>query len=146
MNQLPTTCPHQSSRSLRHIALPVLIIATFAVLWKPSTLIAQDEHKATDNPKPKVQWTQFRGTGNGHADPAAHPPASWDASQIAWETEVPGTGWSSPVYQNQDKHAWLTAAVTTTLSGKRDRRKGWRPESRRWQNGGGLIGVVGDLR
>ena len=79
-----------------------------------SALIAQSAHKTDNKHKPKVQWTQFRGTGNGHADPNAHPPLKWNADQIAWETKIPGTGWSSPVYQG--KKAWLTSAITTTLS------------------------------
>lgn len=58
-------------------------------------------------------WAQFRGTdGTGVAQASANPPTQWDAAkQTAWEVDIPGTGWSSPVYEG-DK-VWLTSAVTT---------------------------------
>ncbi|MDB2687286.1 PQQ-binding-like beta-propeller repeat protein [Mariniblastus sp.] len=114
MNDLQITSPQRTRYRLQLLFLPVVVIAASAMLCTPATLIAQSAHKTDDTHKPKVQWTQFRGTGNGHADPTAHPPVKWDADQIAWETEIPGTGWSSPVYQG--KRAWLTSAITTKLS------------------------------
>ncbi|HAM73522.1 MAG TPA: pyrrolo-quinoline quinone [Verrucomicrobiales bacterium] len=43
-------------------------------------------------------WPQFRGpAGDGHAD-SSHLPLSWSASEnVAWESPIPGQGWSSPV-------------------------------------------------
>lgn len=57
-------------------------------------------------------WAQFRGTdGTGIAQASAKPPTQWDVSQqTAWEVEIPGTGWSSPVYEGEK--VWLTSAVT----------------------------------
>ena len=112
MNDLQTIYlqPNRGSR----ISLLVLLIMVSGIMLKPAAVFAQSQQKVDDNAKTKVQWTQFRGTGNGHADPTAHPPVNWDASQIAWKANIPGTGWSSPVYQG--KHAWLTSALTTPLS------------------------------
>lgn len=58
------------------------------------------------------QWTQFRGAdGTGVAQADANPATEWDAAkQTAWETEIPGTGWSSPVYEGD--RVWLTTAIT----------------------------------
>ena len=61
------------------------------------------------------QWTQFRGiSGTATAAPGATPPTKWNASQTAWSVDIPGTGWSSPVYA--DKHLWITSAVTVEMS------------------------------
>ena len=60
-------------------------------------------------------WTQFRGTaGTGAANPSAKPPVKWSDEQKAWEIEIPGTGWSSPVYQTN--RAWMTSAVSTPMA------------------------------
>ncbi len=60
------------------------------------------------------RWSQFRGLGNGEAIASAKPPIKWDAEQTVWEVDIPGTGWSSPVYQNE--RAWMTSAVVVPLS------------------------------
>jgi len=113
MNILQITCPPRTSCSRHAITLLILVITTLAMLWEPSALVAQAAQKA-NTAEPKVQWTQFRGSRNGHADSSSQPPVKWDASQVAWEAEIPGTGWSSPVYQTN--RAWLTSAITTPLS------------------------------
>lgn len=56
-----------------------------------------------------TDWPQFRGPdGNGHS-PAKNLPLTWDATKnVAWKTEVPGKGWSSPaLFKNR---LYLTAA------------------------------------
>lgn len=55
-------------------------------------------------------WRDFRGpTGDGHST-AADPPLTWSATEnVAWVTEIPGRGWSSPVIQ--DGKIYLTTAV-----------------------------------
>ena len=62
------------------------------------------------------QWSQFRGTnGTGIAEAAAQPPIQWKSDKhTVWEVEIPGIGWSSPVYSS-DK-VWLTSAITTKMS------------------------------
>lgn len=61
-------------------------------------------------------WSQFRGLeGTGIAEPNAQPPVEFDVSkQSVWETEIPGTGWSSPVYTKN--RAWLTTSIVNTAS------------------------------
>ena len=55
-------------------------------------------------------WPRFRGpTGQGSsADP--NPPLKWSATEnVAWKTEVPGEGWSSPIVWGD--RVFLTAAT-----------------------------------
>lgn len=49
-------------------------------------------------PLSAADWYQFRGpTGQGHAE-GKNLPTEWSPSQnVAWRTEIPGLGWSSPV-------------------------------------------------
>jgi outer membrane protein assembly factor BamB len=55
-------------------------------------------------------WPEFRGpTGQG-VSTATQVPTRWSAAEnIAWQTKLPGTGWSSPVLA--DDRVYLTAAV-----------------------------------
>jgi outer membrane protein assembly factor BamB len=55
-------------------------------------------------------WPQFRGPdGQGHADSTGLP-LRWSESQsVAWKTEIPGQGWSSPVVM--DRRVWMTTAT-----------------------------------
>ena len=57
-----------------------------------------------------LKWTQFLGPAGDAASSDAHPPIKWDNSNFVWETEIPGTGWSSPVFA--DGVIWITTAVT----------------------------------
>ena len=55
-------------------------------------------------------WPQFRGPqGDGHAE-SNRLPVSWSESEnIAWQSTIPGAGWSSPVvWENQ---VWLATAT-----------------------------------
>jgi len=67
----------------------------------------------TPAPVPHLQardWPQFRGpTQDGHAD-SARLPTVWDGRRnVAWRTEIPGKGWSSPVVAAGK--VYLTTAV-----------------------------------
>jgi outer membrane protein assembly factor BamB len=56
------------------------------------------------------EWPQFRGPDGNGISPVNKVPLRWSAEEnIAWKTEVPGAGWSSPVLV-QDK-IFLTSAV-----------------------------------
>jgi outer membrane protein assembly factor BamB len=58
------------------------------------------------------QWPQFRGTEAGSVadDPAL--PDTWSESEnVAWKTDIPGAGWSSPVVWND--HILLTATISS---------------------------------
>lgn len=54
-------------------------------------------------------WPRFLGA-DGESVSSASLPTSWDESNYRWTTEIPGSGWSSPVYA--DGKVWLTTAVT----------------------------------
>jgi hypothetical protein len=44
------------------------------------------------------QWPQFRATEAGDVADDPRLPESWSETEnVAWETEIPGVGWSSPV-------------------------------------------------
>jgi outer membrane protein assembly factor BamB len=60
-----------------------------------------------------ADWPAFRGPGDqGHA-PVKTAPLHWSASSnVVWETELPGSGWSSPVLSQGQ--LYLTAAVPRT--------------------------------
>jgi outer membrane protein assembly factor BamB len=60
-------------------------------------------------------WPQFRGpTAQGHADDAK-PPTEWSTTHnVAWRTEIPGLGWSSPVVAGGK--VYLTTATPGTVS------------------------------
>ena len=59
-----------------------------------------------------AEWPQWRGPdGQGHAAGTGLP-ATWsETSNVAWKTELPGRGWSSPVIEG--KLIWLTTAIET---------------------------------
>jgi outer membrane protein assembly factor BamB len=58
----------------------------------------------------RADWPQFRGPeGTGHSAEVGLPLTWSDTENIAWRTELPGSGWSSPVVV--DGRVYLTAAV-----------------------------------
>lgn len=60
-----------------------------------------------------ADWPQFRGpNGDGHAD-AKNLPMEWTREKnVAWRTEIPGRGWSSPALSKG--RIYLTTAVVTS--------------------------------
>jgi outer membrane protein assembly factor BamB len=59
-----------------------------------------------------VNWPQFRGAGGAGVADASTLPTRWSASEnVAWVTEVPGRGWSSPVVWRDQ--VFITSAVNT---------------------------------
>jgi outer membrane protein assembly factor BamB len=64
-----------------------------------------------DQPPP---WPQFRGPqGDGHAPACRNLPETLDVDRnLVWQIEVPGTGWSSPVADDQS--IWVTTAIPVT--------------------------------
>lgn len=61
------------------------------------------------------EWPQFRGPqADGHAD-STKIPLNWrETENVAWKTEVPGAGHSSPVISGDQ--IWVTSAVEVKLS------------------------------
>src|SRR4051794_23854631 len=75
---LPAALPPEPPR-MRRVVIPLVVLAAL-----PAAVTAD--------------WPQFRGpTAQGHAD-KADPPVTWGPKKnVRWRTEVPGSGWSSPV-------------------------------------------------
>ena len=60
---------------------------------------------------PEIAWPQFRGpAGNGVLDTAPLPTAWSATTNIAWQVEVKGRGWSSPV--GWDRQVFVTSAIS----------------------------------
>src|SRR5438552_16791187 len=77
-----------------------------AVLLIPPSKSARAAGQVAD----AIGWPQFRGPdGQGHVTGPI--PKSWsDTSNVAWSTDIPGKGWSSPVVL--DGQVWLTTAIS----------------------------------
>ncbi len=55
-------------------------------------------------------WRQFRGNSGQGVSIETNLPVSWSETEnIAWQTEIPGHGWSSPAIQGDQ--IWLTTAL-----------------------------------
>ena len=67
------------------------------------------------------EWRQFRGPdGQGHATGAVNLPTVWSETEnILWKAEIPGRGWSSPVFA--DSTIWLTTAIEHPLSPEQEK-------------------------
>jgi outer membrane protein assembly factor BamB len=67
------------------------------------------------SPALAAEWPEFRGPdGQGHSS-AKNLPLEWSETEnVAWKTELPGRGWSSPVIAGDQ--IWLTYAVTDPIS------------------------------
>ena len=68
-------------------------------------------------------WPQFRGPrGDGHAE-ARNLPTTWGGflQPPAWQTDIPGTGWSSPIVVGD--RIWLTSAELTALTAEAQEQK-----------------------
>src|SRR5687768_17117856 len=68
------------------------------------------------------EWPQFRGPRGDGVSQARNLPTTWgDTQNIAWQAEIPGRGWSSPVVLGD--RIWLTTAEPLALPAKdRDKR------------------------
>jgi len=66
-----------------------------------------------------ADWPQFRGpAGDGHAS-SKRLPSTWnETTNVAWKTEIPGKGWSSPsLFQGR---LYLTTAATLNAADTED--------------------------
>src|ERR1044072_3207776 len=58
------------------------------------------------------KWAQFRGPGAMGVAEDANLPDTWSTTEnVAWKTEIPGTGWSSPVVWGDN--IFVTSVVST---------------------------------
>jgi len=63
----------------------------------------------------EAHWPQFRGPESRGVARGEGLPARWSATEnVAWKTEIPGRGWSSPVVWGQ--RAFVTTVVNTGTS------------------------------
>jgi outer membrane protein assembly factor BamB len=61
----------------------------------------------------RAQWPQFRGPSGDGRTSAQGLPLTWSSStNITWQIDVPGRGWSSPIVSNGK--VWLTTAEETS--------------------------------
>jgi outer membrane protein assembly factor BamB len=61
-----------------------------------------------------TDWPQWRGVdGQGHAEGAGYPVTWSDSQNIAWKTDIPGRGWSSPVIMGNQ--VWMTTAIEVPI-------------------------------
>jgi outer membrane protein assembly factor BamB len=82
------------------------------IVWFPLLLLAA----VIASPGPRAaeprDWPQFRGPGGlGLAD-SAKLPVRWSTTEnVAWRTEIPGRGWSSPIVWRG--RVYVTAAISS---------------------------------
>jgi hypothetical protein len=71
----------------KKLAIVVCELALFVLVVDPIHLFGDDN------------WPQFRGAkSTGVVDGDANLPTTWSATEnVAWKTDTPGRGWSSPV-------------------------------------------------
>jgi outer membrane protein assembly factor BamB len=63
----------------------------------------------------EAEWPQFRGPGGqGHAVVENLPTSFSETENVAWRSNLPGRGWSSPVISGNE--IWMTTAVESALS------------------------------
>lgn len=75
------------------------------------TVVAVAVAAAPSRAADSTNWPQFRGPGgSGVAETSAALPLRWSATEnVAWVTEVPGRGWSSPIVWGD--RVFVTSAV-----------------------------------
>jgi outer membrane protein assembly factor BamB len=57
-------------------------------------------------------WTQFRGSGSRGVAAGTHLPDRWSATEnVAWKTDIPGRGWSSPIVWG--RRIYLTTVINS---------------------------------
>ena len=68
-------------------------------------------------------WAQFLGDGSNELRTASSL-TNWDESNYRWQAQLPGIGWSSPVYSGD--RIWLTSAVVKPATKEQiaEKRKG----------------------
>ncbi|MFT5122250.1 MAG: outer membrane protein assembly factor BamB [Kiritimatiellia bacterium] len=60
-------------------------------------------------------WPEWRGPdGMGHAEAQNIPTEFGEEKNVAWKTEIPGRGWSSPLIEGNQ--VWMTTAFETAAS------------------------------
>ena len=69
-----------------------------------------------------ADWPQWRGAdGQGHAEGKGYPVTWSDTENIAWKTEIPGRGWSSPVIMGNE--VWMTTAIEVPIDPAKEKER-----------------------
>ena len=88
-----------------------------AVLIAGALVCLQTSGSGAVNPRPGVDWPQFRGIRASGIDDKHPSPLTWNVEKkqgVVWQTPIPGLGHSSPV-------VWGDAIyLTTSISGKKE--------------------------
>lgn len=69
-----------------------------------------------------TDWPQWRGSdGQGHAEGTGYPSTWSDSEGVAWKTDLPGRGWSSPVIMGDQ--IWLSTAIEVPIDPAKEKEK-----------------------
>src|SRR5690349_12111690 len=73
-------------------------------------------------PAGAADWPQWRGVdGQGHAEGSGYPTTWSDSEKIAWKTDIPGRGWSSPVIMGNE--VWMTTAIEVAIDPAKEKER-----------------------
>jgi outer membrane protein assembly factor BamB len=93
-----------------NLAAAVTLVLTAAAGLQPGLSGAAD-------PRPGIDWPQFRGIRAGGIDDSRPAPVSWDVTRkdaVLWRTPVPGLGHSSPIVWGDGLY------LATAISARKD--------------------------
>lgn len=88
-----------------------------AAVTSTALLLSIAAGRAADDPRPGVDWPQFRGIDARGVAEGFSLPAEWnvaDGTNVAWKTDIPGLGHASPVVWGND------VFLATSISGQKD--------------------------
>ena len=88
--------------------------------WASTAFTLFGSHAVAQEPRPGVDWPQFRGVSAGGVAEGFEAPVRWNAEtgeNILWKTPIPGLGHSSPIVWGD------LVCVTTADSGQADELK-----------------------
>src|SRR5687768_5285914 len=92
------------------LTLFFVLVSVMPAAAQSTSAKASPSAKATADKPADQHWPQFRGTRAGVAPDDARLPETWSATEnIAWQLDVPGRSWSSPVVWGN--HVFLLTAI-----------------------------------
>ncbi len=87
--------------SFRSLVALVFVLSAFTFFQLPAASTAPSN----------ANWPQFRGTGSLGVAEDPNLPDKWSATEnVAWKTEIPGVGWSSPIVWGDN--IFLTSVIS----------------------------------
>ena len=103
--------PLDSAGEIIHVTYCLLIAIAGWGWYEPDPAVAGPAAVTTaTSAEQNLDWPQFRGPGGQGHGVAGKLPTKWsEVTNIAWKTDLPGAGWSSPVIHSGA--IWLTAAL-----------------------------------